>query len=65
MASSHGTPWSYDSYVPVIFAGASLKAKKVYEKIETVDIARTLSAYMHIKAPSGANGSILKEVFDK
>ena len=65
VASTHGSLWNYDTFVPVIFAGMNIKAKNVYRKIETVDVARTLSAYLHVKPPSGANGKILKEVLEE
>jgi len=64
VACTHGSLWNYDTFVPVIFAGANIKPKKVYRKIETVDVARTLSAYVNIKPPSGANGNILSEVLE-
>ncbi|MEA1919050.1 MAG: alkaline phosphatase family protein, partial [Campylobacterota bacterium] len=64
VACTHGSLWNYDTFVPVIFAGANIKPQKVYEKIETVDVARTLSAYTNVKPPSGANGKILKEVLE-
>jgi len=65
VACTHGSLWNYDTFVPVIFAGANLKPQKVYRKIETVDVARTLSAYVNVKPPSGANGEILEEVLEK
>jgi len=64
VASTHGSLWTYDTFVPVIFAGHGLKAQKVYTKIQTVDVARTLSAYVNVKPPSGANGNILTEVLE-
>ena len=64
VACTHGSLWNYDTYVPVIFAGVNIKPKSVYRKIETVDVARTLSAYVKVKPPSGANGQILKEVLE-
>ncbi len=64
VAATHGSPWNYDTYVPVVFAGAGLDAENVTRKIHTVDIAPTLSAYLGIKAPSGAFGDVLGEVFD-
>jgi len=64
VACTHGSLWNYDTFVPVIFAGANIKPKKVYRKIETVDVARTLSAYVNVKPPSGANGNILIEVLE-
>jgi predicted AlkP superfamily pyrophosphatase or phosphodiesterase len=62
VASSHGSPWDYDTFVPVIFAGFNLKPEKVYRKIYTVDIAPTLSAVIGCKYPSGNCGDVLEEV---
>ena len=62
VASTHGSPWRYDSHVPVIFAGAGLRPATVYRRIHTVDIAPTLSAFLGIQAPAGADGEILFEV---
>jgi len=64
VACTHGSLWNYDTFVPIIFAGMDLKPQKVYRKIETVDVARTLSAYLNVKPPSGANGKILIEVLE-
>ena len=62
VAASHGGPWMYDSYVPVIFAGWKLKGKEVNRRIEPKDIAITLSNLMGTKPPSGADGEVLKEI---
>jgi len=64
VASTHGSPWQYDTYVPIVFAGAGLDAKKVRRKVYTVDIAPTLSSYIGTKPPSGAIGDVLLEVFE-
>ena len=61
-ASSHGSPWRYDTYVPVVFAGGSLKPRRIYREIETVDVAPTLAAVVGAKPPSGARGAPLIEV---
>jgi len=65
VASTHGSPWRYDTFVPVIFAGNGLAAKSISREVQAVDIALTLSKYLKIKAPSGASGSPLTEVLDK
>jgi arylsulfatase A-like enzyme len=62
VAATHGSPWRYDTYVPIVFAGAGLAATTVDRKVLTVDIAPTLSAYLGIKAPSGSVGTPLPEV---
>ena len=65
VASTHGSPWRYDTFVPIIFAGNNLSAKTVFREVQTVDIALTLSKYLKIKAPSGATGNPLIEVLNQ
>jgi len=65
VASTHGSPWRYDTFVPIIFAGNGLTAKNIFREVQTVDIALTLSKYLKIKAPSGASGNPLTEVLDR
>jgi predicted AlkP superfamily pyrophosphatase or phosphodiesterase len=62
VTSTHGSPWRYDTFVPVIFAGNGLTAETVFREVQTVDIALTLAKYLRIKAPSGATGAPLTEV---
>jgi len=64
VASTHGSPWGYDTFVPLIFAGFNIDDETVYERVSTTDIAVTLSAMLGIKAPSGAQGNILEKVID-
>jgi len=62
VASHHGSPWNYDTHVPIVFAGAGLHAQTVDRRVLSVDIAPTLSSYLGIKAPSGSVGEPLSEV---
>ena len=64
VAATHGSPWAYDTYVPIVFAGAGLAHKVIDRKVHTTDIAPTLSAYLGIKPPSGSQGKLLTEVLD-
>ncbi|TFH12466.1 MAG: alkaline phosphatase family protein, partial [Nitrosomonadales bacterium] len=59
---THGSPWRYDSFVPIVFAGGKLSGRRIYRNVEPVDIAPTLAAILGVKAPSGAFGSPLDEV---
>jgi predicted AlkP superfamily pyrophosphatase or phosphodiesterase len=65
VASTHGSPWNYDTHVPIVFAGMGLQPRTIDRKVLTVDVAATLSAYMGIKQPSGASGIPLVEVSEK
>jgi predicted AlkP superfamily pyrophosphatase or phosphodiesterase len=62
VATTHGSPWRYDTFVPVIFAGADLESQRVLRRIHTVDVATTLSAYIGTNRPSGSSGMVLPEV---
>jgi predicted AlkP superfamily pyrophosphatase or phosphodiesterase len=64
VAATHGSPWNYDSYVPIVFAGSGLKPRTVDRRVYTVDIAITLAAMLNLKPPSGAEGQVLVEVVD-
>ncbi len=64
VAATHGSPWRYDSYVPIVFAGAGQQAEVIDRAVYTVDIAATLSAFLNIKPPSGSQGKPLIEVLD-
>ena len=62
VASTHGSPWRYDTFVPVIFAGAGLPSVTVSRPVTPYDVAPTLAAYLGMKPPSGAIGIPLPEV---
>jgi predicted AlkP superfamily pyrophosphatase or phosphodiesterase len=62
VATTHGSPWRYDTFVPVIFAGAGLPTMKVSRPVTPYDIATTLANYLGVKPPSGAIGTPLWEV---
>jgi predicted AlkP superfamily pyrophosphatase or phosphodiesterase len=62
VASAHGSPWRYDTHVPILFAGAGLEPESVFRRVHTVDIAPTLTALLRTKPPSGASGQVLTEV---
>jgi Type I phosphodiesterase / nucleotide pyrophosphatase len=62
VASVHGSPWRYDTFVPVIFVRPGVAAQQVFRQIATVDVAPTLSAILGITYPSGSVGKPLVEV---
>lgn len=62
VASTHGAPWRYDSFVPIVFMGPGIAPQSVSRHVETVDIALTLSKIIGSKPPSGASGQVLEEV---
>jgi predicted AlkP superfamily pyrophosphatase or phosphodiesterase len=63
-ATRHGSPWRYDTYVPLVFIGGQVPKKTVMRQVLSVDVAPTLSAYLGIVPPAGATGVPLTEVFE-
>lgn len=58
----HGSPWRYDTHVPIIFAGPGIEPAKVHRRVATTDVAVTLSSMFGTTQPSGASGRVLVEV---
>ena len=57
--TSHGTPYDYDTHVPLIFAREGFKSKLDDSKRETVDIAPTIAKYLNITIPSYCDGTAI------
>jgi predicted AlkP superfamily pyrophosphatase or phosphodiesterase len=62
IAGMHGSPWRYDTHVPVIFAGAGVPSSMVYREIEPADVAPTMAALLGMTAPASSQGKVLPEV---
>jgi predicted AlkP superfamily pyrophosphatase or phosphodiesterase len=62
-STTHGTPFGYDSHVPVIFMGPGIKAGRFDGTIAVNDIAPTLATMLGIETPSGSEGRVLSEIF--
>jgi predicted AlkP superfamily pyrophosphatase or phosphodiesterase len=62
IAAIHGSPWAYDTFVPIIFAGHLVPHSTVYRRVGPHDIAATIAAYLDIKPPSASIGTPLIEV---
>lgn len=65
VSSMHGSPWQYDTYVPVIFAGAKLSPKTISRFITPYEIAPTIASYLRITPPSGTSAPLLQEVLQE
>jgi predicted AlkP superfamily pyrophosphatase or phosphodiesterase len=61
--TTHGTTFSYDAHVPVIFMGPGIKAGRYYQAIAVNDVAPTLATMLDVEIPSGSVGRVLSEIF--
>jgi predicted AlkP superfamily pyrophosphatase or phosphodiesterase len=62
IAAIHGSPWTYDTYVPLFFAGHGIPSQRIARPVTPYDIAATIAVYLEIKPPSGSVGVPLLEV---
>ncbi len=55
-ATTHGTPYSYDRHVPLIFMGPGVPAGSSDEAVRTVDMAPTLAELAGVPYPDDLDG---------
>jgi arylsulfatase A-like enzyme len=58
--SSHGSPYDYDSNVPLVFYGAGVKPGKHGEFVRTVDLAPTLAFLAGVAPLEKLDGVVLR-----
>lgn len=59
--STHGSPYSYDTHVPLIIAGAGVRPGSYTFPVEIVDLAPTLAHLIGINEPSCSEGRVLHQ----
>jgi predicted AlkP superfamily pyrophosphatase or phosphodiesterase len=57
--ASHGSPYDYDSGVPLIFYGDGVKPGRITDFVRTVDLAPTLAAIAGVKPSERLDGVVL------
>jgi predicted AlkP superfamily pyrophosphatase or phosphodiesterase len=61
ITATHGSPYSYDTHVPLILMGAGLAPGQYAEAATPADIAPTLASILGVQPPSNTVGRILTE----
>jgi hypothetical protein len=61
--ATHGTPYSYDAHVPVIFMGSGVKPGRYEVAVAVNDIAPTVAAILDVETPAGSVGRVLSELW--
>jgi hypothetical protein len=59
--TTHGSPYSYDTHVPLILCGSVLQAGNYGQSCSPADIAPTIAAVLGIAPPSLSEGRVLQE----
>jgi len=60
--TSHGTPYDYDTHVPLIFLGPQVKPGVYPGHVLVNDVAPTLAQILGVETPSGSIGRVLAEI---
>lgn len=62
--TSHGSPFGYDTQVPLLFYGKNIKPKEIYRHIDIIDIVPTLAPMLNISQPSTTTGQPILEILN-
>jgi arylsulfatase A-like enzyme len=60
--TTHGTTFTYDAHVPVVFMGPGIRPGKYHQTVAVNDIAPTLASILEVETPSGSMGRALAEI---
>lgn len=63
--TSHGTPYSYDTHVPLIFYGWKIPKGETSDKKVITQIAPTIAQKIKIPFPNGTRSTVLLEILKK
>jgi len=62
--STHGSPYVYDTHVPLLFFGKGISKGSTAERTEITDIAPTISTILGMAFPNGTSGEPIVEVLE-
>ncbi len=62
--TTHGSPYTYDTHVPLLFYGWKIKQGESYNKKEITQIAPTLALKLKITLPNGTEAKVLEEILE-
>lgn len=62
--STHGTGYSYDTHVPLLFYGNGIKKGKTNSRTVIPDIATTLASLLGLDYPNAFTGNVISEAIE-
>ena len=60
--TDHGSPWNYDTHVPILFFGQGVAQGEVLRHISITDIAPTIAMLVGMTMPDASSGEVVPEV---
>ena len=62
--TTHGSSYSYDTHVPIIFYGSGIKKGISHKKHNVKDIAPTLATLLEVEFPNGNSGMVIEDLLE-
>jgi len=62
--TSHGSPWAYDTHVPLLFYGFGIESGYTNEITWVEDIVPTVAAIIKVQPPMGSTGIVIDDVLE-
>lgn len=63
--TGHGTPYRYDTHVPLIFYGKGVRRGEFSQPVEIIDLAPTVSELLRTTRPNQVQGRVLHEALSR
>ncbi|MCH2223429.1 MAG: alkaline phosphatase family protein [Crocinitomicaceae bacterium] len=63
--TSHGSAFSYDTHVPLLWMGMNIPKQEVLRSIDITDLAATLTHMLYVQRPNALTGKPILEVLGK
>ena len=63
--TSHGSAYSYDTHVPLLWYGKGVPVDEVFRTINITDITATLTHLLYLQKPTAVTGQPILELLDK
>lgn len=63
--TSHGSAYSYDTHVPLLWYGKNIPDQEVFNEIKITDITPTLSHLLYLQLPNAVTGKPILRILDR
>jgi arylsulfatase A-like enzyme len=63
--TSHGSPYRYDTHIPVLFWGPKYTTTILHRRVNLVDVAPTIAGYLNIPPPNTIDGVAIPEAIQR
>jgi predicted AlkP superfamily pyrophosphatase or phosphodiesterase len=60
--TQHGSPYAYDSHIPILFWGNHVSSGQINRRVYMVDVAPTIASLLNARYPASVAGKPLSEV---